>query len=412
MSARNPWHARAEELADWALARFFVRRDRYGGYYAEDGVTRKCAKPKDRTPNAVTRSTLLRHFRATRTEDVVGAYLLSAEPSVGRAVAVDIDAHDATADPEANARYGVRVYAQLAGLGFRPLLARWGGSCHAYALLAADQPGAALYAFGKALVAGTAVESYPKQVSTRRADGTDGYGNWLRVVGRHHTRPEWAQVWDGAAWLEGAAAVAHVLSLTGDEVILSVPEPDPEPLVVGAEPVSVIPKNIPRSNARPDELDVLSEYSRSVTLDEVCGWHERAGHAATRRGATRVEFRRAGKGKGGGDSFNVEVRGGIPVTYNFSPNAGLPDGKGLSPAQVRCFYESGACDPAALCRFADGLRAALGLPPRRRAAPGPAPPEGSSDERIAVLEAQVRELAAAVVDLQDQLSRAAYRVRN
>src|SRR5262249_47165868 len=39
------------------------------------------------------------------------------------------------------------------------------------------------------------------------------YGNWLRLPGRHHTRSHWSRIWDGGRWLEGEAAVAHVLAL-------------------------------------------------------------------------------------------------------------------------------------------------------------------------------------------------------
>ncbi|MBA4068194.1 MAG: hypothetical protein C0501_31735, partial [Isosphaera sp.] len=75
----------------------------------------------------------------------------------------------------------------------------------------------------------------------------------------------------------------------------------------------------------------------------------------------RVEFARAGK-DGAGQSFNVKVVGGVAVTFNFSTNAGLPAGGGLSPSQVRCLYEAGDCDTAAMRRFAAVLRAELGWP--------------------------------------------------
>lgn len=402
MTPQNPWHARAEELADWALARFFVRRDRYGGYYTADGETRKCSRPtKGPIPNVVSRSVLLRHFRATRTDDVCGAYSLSAEPSTGRVVSIDIDAHDAKADPDANARLGVELYGRLVEYGFRPLLARWGGSVHLHALFAADQPGTTLFQFGRLVVGESGVESYPKQASTVRADGSDGFGNWLRVVGRHHTRNQWASIYDGRGWLDGAPAVAHLLGLTGDHVDLTARAPDPEP-----EPEPAPSRTAPRPDRGPD---VLAEYCRSTTLDEVVGWHESHGHRVVRRGADRVELVR--DGKKGGQSFNVQVCGGVPITYNFSSNAGIPAAKGLNPAQLRCWYETGSCDAAALCRFADGLRAALGLPPRRRAVQVPveAPAVGSGDDRIAALEARCaqlesdnRELARAVVALQRQ----------
>lgn len=357
----NPWHARASELADWALARFFVRRDRYGVYVPahQDGapVVKKLTAPfKGPVAGVVSRDLLRAHFRATGTSDVVGAHTLAPGTSLGRCVAVDVDAHNGE-DPEANARYAVELYDVLAALHFRPLLARWEGSCHLYALLSADVPGKTLCDFGKALVGARPIETFPKQHEVPAG----GCGNWLRVVGRHHTRDQWARVWDGSAWLDGAAAVAHVLSLPGDPPEL-IPELDPPPEPEAPRPAAIPPRRAAFGGRVPDGEDVLAAFNRSVTLDEVAGWHEAHGHRVVRRKAERVELVRAGKRAG--ESFNVRLIAGVPVTFNFSTGAGLPVGTGLSPARVRCFYELGACGPRELCFFANELRAALGVPAR------------------------------------------------
>src|SRR5262249_24312317 len=69
-------------------------------------------------------------------------------------------------------------------------------------------------------------EPFPKQRSIR----SDQYGNWLRLPGRHHTQEHWSAVWDGRAWLEGEAAVAYILGLTGDDPARLPPErPEPPP---------------------------------------------------------------------------------------------------------------------------------------------------------------------------------------
>ena len=100
---------------------------------------------------------------------------------------------------------------------------------------------------------------------------------------------------------------------------------------------------------------MFAAYNRTVPLADVVAWHEARGHRATRRDPDRVEFVRAGK-DGAGQSFNVRVVGGVAVTYNFSSNADLPENRGLSPAQVRCLYETGACDRPAMARFAEVVR--------------------------------------------------------
>ena len=74
-SIRAAWVNRAEELTTWALARLFVRTDRYGGYSSTGG---KLTLPSSgRHAGVANRDLLLRHFRATRTEHVVGAHPLT-----------------------------------------------------------------------------------------------------------------------------------------------------------------------------------------------------------------------------------------------------------------------------------------------------------------------------------------------
>jgi hypothetical protein len=49
---------------------------------------------------------------------------------------------------------------------------------------------------------------FPKQPSIGR-----GYGNWLRLFGRHHTLDHWSRFFRRGQWLEGGAAVRSILSL-------------------------------------------------------------------------------------------------------------------------------------------------------------------------------------------------------
>src|SRR5262249_43389837 len=69
-------------------------------------------------------------------------------------------------------------------------------------------------------------EQFPKQADVRRC--RKGFGNWLRLPGRHHKREHWSRVWDGQGWLEGAQAVAFMLAMEGDPPGL-VPESQPPP---------------------------------------------------------------------------------------------------------------------------------------------------------------------------------------
>src|SRR5271157_482304 len=44
-----------------------------------------------------------------------------------------------------------------------------------------------------------------------------GFGNWLRLLGRHHTRAHWTRVYDleQGAWLDSTQAIKYILSHQG-----------------------------------------------------------------------------------------------------------------------------------------------------------------------------------------------------
>jgi hypothetical protein len=246
--AAAAWAARADELARWAWDRLVVRHDCWGAYTAPEQRGRPYTR-KDGTPARVPQSytakgeltlaALVRHFRGERPEHVLGGHSTSTTNTciVAR---VDIDAHGpAGNDPAANLRAALAWYDRLAGLGAHPLLytSNGKGGYHLGTLFSEPVPAPLTFAFLRWLTGDHAQyglpvrpEVFPKQ--PRIPEG--GYGNWLRLVGRHHTRPHWPEVWDGRRWLSGSEAVAFILALTGDppslilaEVSAAPPRPSP-----------------------------------------------------------------------------------------------------------------------------------------------------------------------------------------
>jgi hypothetical protein len=109
---------------------------------------------------------------------------------------------------------------------------------------------------------------------------------------------------------------------------------------------------------------------------------EAHGHTAISRTAERVDFTRAGK-KGGEESFNVKLIGGVPITFNFSTNAGLPEKKGINPVQLRCWLEHGSTDKPAMRKLAESLKVQFGMTRNGESAshkPKTATPSDSSNE--------------------------------
>jgi hypothetical protein len=244
------WAARAYELAAWALARLAVRTDCWGAYTPLDRRGQPYAR-RDGTPDTVpasytakgtlTLGLLARHFRGARPEHVIGLHSTSASNAC-LAARVDIDAHGPGGnDPASNLKAALAWYERLRALGFRPLLnaSNGAGGYHLSALFSGPVPSRLAFSFLHWLTDDHArhglparPECFPKQAAIPEG----GYGNWLRIVGRHHTRDYWPDVWGGSRWLAGAEAVAFVLSLAGDppplipqEACPQEPRPDTTP---------------------------------------------------------------------------------------------------------------------------------------------------------------------------------------
>jgi hypothetical protein len=228
------WRNAADRLAAWA-ERFVNRWDCWGGYRPPEEWGRPFTRPDGTTgelgqtttrKGQLVRGVLVRHFRGRCRADLMGLHS-TAPNNTSRWGAVDVDWHGSTSTaPAINLRAAMAWYGVLVGMGFHPLLvdSNGKGGFHLWALVAGVIPTSRLYHFLRRLVAdharhGMAVppETFPKQPEVRSLpDGRPGYGNWLRLLGKHHTSNHWSRVWDGVRWLDGAAAVDYVLSRTGD----------------------------------------------------------------------------------------------------------------------------------------------------------------------------------------------------
>src|SRR5262249_52933889 len=136
-------------------------------------------------------------------------------------------------DPVANLRASLAWYNKLVALGFRPLLedSNGKGGYHLLPIFTAPISAPLAYEFSHWLTDDYAAhglrrrpEVFPKQAFVSPRGSPGHFGNWLRLPGPHHKSDHWSRVWDGQQWLEGAAAAAHILTLTGDDPALIPPE--------------------------------------------------------------------------------------------------------------------------------------------------------------------------------------------
>jgi hypothetical protein len=121
-----------------------------------------------------------------------------------------------------------------------------------------------------------------------------------------------------------------------------------------------------------DPPNVFEEFNKRTTIDDVANWLEAKGHKATSRSPSRIEFCRAGKD--GGQSFNVVMKDGVPLTYNHSTNSGLPNGKGLNPSQLKCYLDYGNLETESYRKFAADLKGEAHPPTKAVGGGNDAPP--------------------------------------
>ncbi len=84
------WHARAAELADWAMRTLVVRTDRHGRYWTDMRGDEPVVRPW--TARALHDHDAELHFLASAAEHVIGSHPATADEECGWG-AVDIDAH-------------------------------------------------------------------------------------------------------------------------------------------------------------------------------------------------------------------------------------------------------------------------------------------------------------------------------
>jgi hypothetical protein len=297
MTTTLAWAECKELLAAWADVRLVVRRDVWGGF---PQTTRPAKYLRGRV--LLGREQLLQHFAG---RCLLGLHSTSAE-NTSRWAALDIDHHGETStSAEINWVAARAWYESLVRRGFKPLLedSNGSGGFHLLTLFAEPLPTRRVFHFLKSLVADhprhglkASPECFPKQAAVAPPGCPGQYGNWLRVVGKHHSREFWSRVWDGERWLEGTAAIEFILALTGDppELVPELPPPEPpRPARARASPyhgtgdslgrrvaryLGRLPTGLGEGMGRDDVAYHLACFlSRDLALsDEVClGWLER-----------------------------------------------------------------------------------------------------------------------------------------
>lgn len=226
------WREHAEPLAEFVLTHLPNRIDRWGAYLRP--AYRQADKSKVWTAPAaarrgidfLSRGVVRQHFCARDGGDTIGLHTTSDE-NTSRWLGFDFDVHEepgAAVSDKKRASVETAFWWCVDALGERCSLlledSDGDGGRHLWTRFDAPIDTPALYVFAASIAeackdaTGELPETFPKQARLQlNREGGKMLGNWLRLPGRHHTRPYWSRLAlaDGA-WRSGADAAAVFLS--------------------------------------------------------------------------------------------------------------------------------------------------------------------------------------------------------
>lgn len=177
-----------ERFVAWVLSSMANRTDAYGKYL--DGG--KAINEKE----TLTADVVGRHFDGG---PIVGVHAVSRNQT-SLWVALDFDNHREDPDQAAgNLEAATAVYGRLRELGAEPIFedSDGQGGYHILVVFETPVPAAAAHDWIRS-IAPEAHEHFPKQ----RFVEADGFGNWLRIPGRHPRREHHSRIWNGGGWTE------------------------------------------------------------------------------------------------------------------------------------------------------------------------------------------------------------------
>lgn len=243
------WRADAHDLAQWAWERLVNRTDCYGRYF----LRLQGLHPNDYAVfnqpipvgsctvwQPLTLDLLRRHFLTFDTPGLIGLHVTSPDDAC-RWIEWDIDQHEPNVNElaERNCLTAMTWYQRLCELGFAPLFWHSNGNGGFRLNIRLDRPipTANAYSFGHWIARDwqefglpDEPEIFPKQPSITTT--AKQVGNYARLIGRHHKRHYYPEIYNGERWLRDEQAVQHILGL-------------------GGQPPSLMPQNALEFSPRP-----------------------------------------------------------------------------------------------------------------------------------------------------------------
>jgi hypothetical protein len=223
------WAERAQELAEWTMRHLVNRTDVWGRYVRRkgaDNVQVVTVPFRDERGKAfLDLDSLRKHFKSRQPSGQLGLHSASSDLT-SRWLAVDIDLHDDDLDETSTVTSAGNLAAARAwqqrlvqqGLDSVLMDSNGAGGFHLLTVFAEPMGTISVHEFGLRLTADfeRLALDRPPEIFPERPKW-DHYGDWLRLPGRHHTRPHYTRVWNDepyaeTPWLDGHDAIDRLLA--------------------------------------------------------------------------------------------------------------------------------------------------------------------------------------------------------
>lgn len=360
----DAWKSHAKALAEDAVRNLLNRNDGMGAYGSNGAYTHKLNQEISEARTEEIQRRLVSHF-AGRT--IGGIHANSALGLDGKWYArfgcIDLDLKQShpykAVRRQRNHEYALLVQQRFADHGIQSVVedSNGRGAYHIWLRLSGRIEVARLFSFLQSLVADAEEYGFEKQFQQVDADDNplvlpngkpafasdlpetfpkqdtptgDGFGNWIRPPGRHHTYDHLSRIWGDGEWLSIEESVDAWLSLPAADVALIPELPAEEPEAAPAAPAKAAMQVTARDHESIGDLAERTIESESWTsILQGAGWKLHSENGA--------ESKWTRPGKNNGVSATLNFNGNNLLTVWSASVSGLEEKQSYGKWRFYCW---------------------------------------------------------------------------
>jgi hypothetical protein len=362
--SQNAWQTNAKVLAADAVQNLLNRNDGMGAYGSNGAYTHKLSQDISEARTEEIQRRLVSHFTG---RTIGGIHANSASDADGKWYArfgcIDVDLKQShpykTVRRQRNHEYALLIQQYLADRGIPSVIedSNGRGAYHIWLRLSDRIEVARLFAFlqslvedaeehgfesqfqqvdafddllflpnGKPAFASDLPETFPKQDTPTG----DGFGNWIRLPGKHHTYDHWSRIWGDGEWLSIEDSVDAWLSLPAADVALIPELPAEEPEAAPVAPAKAATQVTARDHESIGDLAERTIEAESwTTILQGAGWKLHSENGA--------ESKWTRPGKNAGVSATLNFNGNNLLTVFTTSVSGLEEKQSYGKWRFYCW---------------------------------------------------------------------------